>query len=173
MHPDPDLADPFLVGQTYRAVADGQAAEHRDVESAKLLTVASSAIHKGLQIVRFAGVEDREQATALRDLVLWRDAAPADLDEDAFWADELLGCPVVDANGLSVGTLTGVRDGPAHDYLVVTDVRGREVLVPSVGDMVEVLPGRVVLNVPPGLLEEDDAPGGGSGAQTGVQREGL
>lgn len=154
VHPDPDVADPFPVGQSYRAVGEGDAQPGED--SAPMLTVVSSAVHKGLQIVRFDGVDDREQATALRDLVLWRAAAATDLDDDAFWADELIGRAVVDADGDPVGTLTGLRDGPAHDYLVVTDARGREVLVPAVSDLVDVQADRVVLTPLSGLFDLDD-----------------
>lgn len=144
VHPDPDLADAFGPGATYRA-------------GGRSLTVASSRLHGNRRVVRFEGVEDRDAAEALRgaELVVTREAF--DLDEDAFWADELLGRPVVTSEGTPAGTLVGVADGPAHDYLVVRVPDGRELLVPAVDELVEVTAERIVVAALPGLLDDGGA----------------
>jgi 16S rRNA processing protein RimM len=144
VHPDPDLDDEFPVGARYRL-------DDRDV------TVRESWLHKGLRIVRFDGVDDRDAAAGLRDAVLRREASADDLDGEAYWADDLVGRPVVDPDGRPLGTLAGVRDGTAHDYLVVTATDSREVLVPAVGDLVRVEGERVVLQPVPGLLDPEEA----------------
>ncbi len=143
VHPDPDLAEDFPAGRHYRVEgAAGLAA----------LTVADSWVHRGMQVVRFAEVADRDAAAALRDAVLWRAADAEDLDQDAFWTEELVGRPVVDDQGRSLGTLDGVIDGTAHDYLVVG-----EVLVPAVAELVTVEPERIVVHAPPGLFDPEEA----------------
>jgi 16S rRNA processing protein RimM len=143
VHPDPDLAEDFPVGRRYRVTGPPGPAE---------LTVADSWVHRGLQVVRFEEVTDRDGAAALREAVLWRAADPDDLDEDAFWAGELVGLPVVDGDGNPLGTVDALLDGTAHDYLVVG-----EVLVPAVADIVTVEPDRVVVRPPPGLFDPDAA----------------
>jgi 16S rRNA processing protein RimM len=145
VHPDPDLGDEFPPGATYRT-ADGP------------LTVGESMLHRGLRVVRFAGVEDREAAAALRNRILERDAAADDLDADdgsAFWTDQVLGKPVTSPAGAALGTVADLRDGAAHDYLVVAAPDGREVLVPAVAELVEVTPDGVVVQSLPGLFDED------------------
>lgn len=150
VHPDPDLDDAFPVGARYRtSTAAGTPGPE--------LRVAASVLHRGLRVVRFDAAADRSAAEGLRDLVLLRDVEDADLDGDAdaeaHWADELVGRPVVGPGGEQVGAVTGLLDGPAHDYLVVTTPDGREVLVPAVTAFVTVEADRVVLTPIPGLLD--------------------
>lgn len=145
VHPDRDLPEAFAPGSVY-ATARGP------------LTVVESMVHRGMQIVTFAGVADREGAGALRDLVLERDAAPDDLaaeDAEAFWTDQVLGRAVLDADGAPLGEVADLRDGAAHDYLVVRTPGGREVLVPAVAELVEITPDRVVVQTLPGLFDGD------------------
>lgn len=142
VHPDPDLADAFPPGAAYQA-------------GERTLTVASSRLHGNRRVVRFEGVGDRDAAEVLRgaQLVATRDAF--ELDEGAYWTDELLGLPVVTRGGAPAGTLSGVADGPAHDYLVVRAPDGREVLVPAVDALVEVTAERIVVDAVPGLLDAE------------------
>ena len=147
VHPDPDVTDDFAPGAVY-ATAEGP------------LTVRDSMLHRGMRVVTFTGVDDREAAAGLYDRVLERAASAQDLeDEDAetFWTDELLGRPVTDPDGASLGTVADLRDGAAHDYLVVAVPGGGEVWVPAVAELVEVTPDRVVVRPPAGLFDDPDA----------------
>ncbi|MEX0659660.1 MAG: ribosome maturation factor RimM [Egibacteraceae bacterium] len=138
---DPDLGVEFAPRATFRAGAD-------------TLTVATSRLHGNRRVLRFDGVETREAAEALRGRVLTAARDDLDLEPDAFWADELIGLPVVTAAGAQVGTVTGVADGAAHDYLVVADGHGQELLIPAVDQLVDVTPERIVVAPVPGLLGE-------------------
>jgi 16S rRNA processing protein RimM len=151
VHPDADLEEPFPARRTYRVA--GAAGPDAPAQ----LTVADSFVHRGLQVVRFAEVGDREAALALRDAVLWRQAQRDDVDPDTFWADDLVGKPVVDSRGRRLGAVAGVLDGTAHDYLAVTDREGNEVLVPAVAEMVTVERERVVVRPPRGLFDPASA----------------
>lgn len=148
--PDADLGEQFEVGERYvvRGAGPGVPGE---------LVVESTMLHRGMRIVGFVGFTDREGATVLRDAQLWRPADAFDLAADAFWADELLGRAVTDGDGVALGTVTSVRDGAAHDYLVVTEPGGREVLVPAVAELVTIEPDRVVLAAPAGLMDPAEA----------------
>jgi 16S rRNA processing protein RimM len=147
VRPDPDLGDDFPPGRTYRVAAV-------DRPHPATLTVAASQLHSGRRIVRFEGVPDRDAAAALRGLVLSIPKADALIEEGAFWAAELLGREVVDEDGTLLGTVEGVRDGHAHDYLVLARTDGGEVLLPAVDDLLDITADRVVVRVIPGLLEE-------------------
>jgi 16S rRNA processing protein RimM len=110
------------------------------------LEILASRPHQGRWIVTFAGVPDRNAAESMRGAVLR--AAPLD-DPDALWVHDLVGAEVVDVDGVSHGTVESVQENPAADLLVLDDGR----LVP-VNFVVSTQPGRVVVDVPPGLLDE-------------------
>lgn len=143
---DPDVADDFAVGAAYQAAGVG-AGRGR-------LTVATSRVHAGRRIVRFVGVDTREVAETLRDMTLTVPRAEVELDEGAFWVDELLGRDVVDTDGQPLGVLEAALPGAAHDYLVVARPDGGEVLVPAVAELVELGGDRVVVRSLPGLFDE-------------------
>lgn len=112
------------------------------------LVVETSRPHQGKWLVLFAGVTERGQAEALHGLVL--SAPPLDLAEEAdvLWVHELVGSVVATPDGAEHGTVTAVEPNPASDLLVLDDGR----LVPLTF-LVETSPGRLVVDVPEGLLD--------------------
>ena len=112
------------------------------------LEVLTATPHQGRWIVAFRGVEDRSAAETYRGVVL--SAEPmADDDEDTLWVHELIGSEVVDRSGRSYGPVEAVESNPASDLLVLAGDR----LVPLVF-VVSKTPGRVVVDPPPGLLDD-------------------
>jgi 16S rRNA processing protein RimM len=110
------------------------------------LEVLTSTPHQNRWIVAFRGVEDRNAAETYRDTVLT--AEPVEGDDDTLWVHELIGSEVFDLNGRSYGPVEAVEANPASDLLVLSDDR----LVPLVFVTTR-LPGRVVIDPPPGLLD--------------------
>jgi 16S rRNA processing protein RimM len=109
------------------------------------LEVTASRPHQGKHLVTFAGVADRDAAEALRGAVLT--APPLD-DPDTLWVHDLIGAEVVDTGGAVLGTVTAVEANPASDLLVL-DGGGLVPLRFLVGEE----PGRLTVEVPPGLLD--------------------
>jgi 16S rRNA processing protein RimM len=118
----------------------------------RALVVDAAHPHQRRWRVRFAGVEDRAAAEALRGAVL---TAPpiADPDEpEALFVHELIGAEVRTVAGDTQGTVVAVQDNPAADLLVLDS-----------GDLVpltfvdRVADGVVHLNadLPEGLFDED------------------
>jgi ribosomal 30S subunit maturation factor RimM len=96
-------------------------------------------------LVVFEGVESRGRAEELRGRVLR--ATPID-DPDAWWVHELVGSQVVDTSGQRLGTVVSVVASPVSDLLELAD----GALIPlrfALGRS----PGRVVVDVPAGLLD--------------------
>jgi 16S rRNA processing protein RimM len=109
--------------------------------------IVSSRLHQDRWLVHFEGVDSRDAAEALRGAVLT--AAPiAEAPEGEVWVHDVIGSALSDRAGRSLGMVVAVEANPAHD-LLVTDAG---VLVPMVF-VVEQAPGRVVVDVPDGLLE--------------------
>ena len=96
-------------------------------------------------IVQFEGVASREDADAIRGLVLR--AEPME-DPDAVWVHELIGAEVFDTAGASLGRVDAVQANPASDLLVLEDGG----LIPLTF-LVSHDEGRVVVDPPAGLLD--------------------
>ncbi|MGH9128441.1 MAG: ribosome maturation factor RimM [Acidimicrobiales bacterium] len=105
---------------------------------------------RGRWIVQFVEVSDREDAEALRSRSL---LAPPLEDPAALWVHELIGAEVRDIHGNALGMVSAVEANPASDLLVL-DGGG---LVPmcfmTEGPRSTTPIGRVVVDIPSGLLE--------------------
>jgi 16S rRNA processing protein RimM len=114
-------------------------------------------IGNGEVFVKFQGVDDRNQAEALRGagLMIPREArvpAPA----DHYYHFEIIGLPVYSAAGEPLGEIVNIETFPAHDVWVIRHGE-RERLVPAVEAFikeVDVENRRVVIAPIPGLFED-------------------
>jgi 16S rRNA processing protein RimM len=118
-------------------------------------------VAKGVVIARLSGVEDRDQAEALRGLRLHlpRTALPQTEAEEYYHAD-LIGLEAVLGDGTPVGRVRAVHDFGAGDTLELARPGMPPVMVPftrAVVPSVELAAGRLVLDPPPGLLDESEA----------------
>jgi 16S rRNA processing protein RimM len=116
---------------------------------------------KGVVIARLSGVEDRNQAEALRGLRFYlpRSALPQTAAEEYYHAD-LIGLEAVLGDGTPVGRVRAIHDFGAGDTLELTRPGAPALMVPftrAVVPMVELTAGRLVLDPPPGLLDENKA----------------
>lgn len=138
-------------------------------------------MHSGRLLLRFAGVNDRNAAEALRGTMLIAEIDPEDRPEDPeeFYDHQLIGLDVVLLDGTLVGELSEVVHLPYQDLLTVTRPDGTEVLVPFVTRIVPTIDlenQRAVIDPPPGLIDpaeavvvrSDDA----SGAEEASEEEG-
>jgi 16S rRNA processing protein RimM len=80
------------------------------------LVVKASAPHQQRFIVTLEGVATREEAEALRGLVLHAQRIE---DDDVIWIDDLFGAELFDAAGVSHGKVVNVEANPASDILVL------------------------------------------------------
>ena len=81
--------------------------------------VASSRIHKGMVIVRFADVEDVNGAMLLKNKIVYFARSDVHLPKGRHFVADLLGAAVVDEQGAEIGRLTEVLDMPAGQVYVV------------------------------------------------------
>ncbi|HEY5288287.1 MAG TPA: ribosome maturation factor RimM [Solirubrobacteraceae bacterium] len=113
-----------------------------DPLTARILRRAGTDEHP---IVRLEGVEDRRAAEALRGQELTVELAEApQLGEGEWWAQELMGCEVIDGERL-VGTVVGLMELPSCEALEVRlvfaeadkrDGSSDQLLVPMVSDAI-------------------------------------
>ena len=115
---------------------------------------------KGVVIAHLTGVDDRDQAEALRGLRLHlpRAALPQTAAEEYYHAD-LIGLEAVLGDGTPVGRVRAIYDFGAGDTLEVARPDASPVMVPftrAVVPQIELAAGRLVLDPPPGLLDENE-----------------
>lgn len=113
---------------------------------------------KGVVIASLSEVENRNQAEALRGVRLYlpRAALPQTEAEEYYHAD-LIGLEAVLGDGTPVGRVRAIHDFGAGDTLELTRPGASSVMVPftrAVVPVVELTEKRLVLDPPPGLLED-------------------
>ncbi len=120
------------------------------------LRVTAHRPFKGVALLRFAGIEDRDAAETLREasLEIDRGAVPP-AAEGSFYYFELVGCRCYDKTAGDLGQVVRLsEDGGGH---ILWLEEGATVLpVPLVKQFlvnVDVAAGRIDLDLPPGLIE--------------------
>jgi 16S rRNA processing protein RimM len=78
--------------------------------------VRAAAPHQRNFIVRFDGVDTREEAERMRGVVLSAERLD---DESVIWIDQLYDAEVFDITGIRRGVVVGVEANPASDLLVL------------------------------------------------------
>ncbi len=121
----------------------------------------------GRLVGRLDGVADRNAAEALTgvDLFVDRDRLPPPEDDDTFYQADLIGLAVETTDGTPLGTVVALPDYGAGELLEIAPPRGPTLLLPftrAAVPVVDIAGGRVVVDPPAGLLD-DEAPPPGEG----------
>jgi 16S rRNA processing protein RimM len=133
---DPDVR--FVVGTVLAT----------DPPEAGPLRIETVRSHQGRLLVRFAGHQDRTSAESVVGVRLLVEEAPS-TDPDAFYDHELVGLTAVDGAGATIGTVA--------DLLVLDRPDAPAAMIPFVAAIVptvDVAGGRLVVEAPPGLLDD-------------------
>ncbi len=113
-------------------------------------------MHQGYALLKFKGIDDRDQADLLRQLVVMvaiGDAIP--LDEGEHYLYQLLGLTVQTESGEILGTLTEVLETGANDVYIVNSPRYGEVLIPATSETIlstDIAAKMMTVRLPDGLL---------------------
>lgn len=123
------------------------------------LAVTGARIVREQVLLRLAGVDDATAAEKLRGIRLYVPLSQAmTLPPDQYYLHDIIGARAERPDGTLLGTITDVYTGAAQDTLVVREAGGgREVLVPSVKEMIKRIDpaARVVVIAPiPGLFDQ-------------------
>ena len=151
VNPDTDFPDArFRAGEV---VLVGAALTPRRIRDVRF--------HQGRPILGLEGVDTMNDAEALAGAELKVPAASAEsLPEGTYFHYDLMGCAVVTIRGEGIGPVTAVEGTMEMSRLVVAGPRG-EVLIPLVANIcvsIEPKAGRIVVDLPDGLLELNDTP---------------
>jgi 16S rRNA processing protein RimM len=102
---------------------------------------------------RIAGVNNREQAEALRGTSLYvaRDRLPA-LPEDEFYHADLIGLAAFDTGGAALGTVTAIHNHGAGDIVEISPTGHKSALLlpftKAIVPNVDLAVGRLIVDLP-------------------------
>ncbi len=130
--------------------------------------IAVRGLAKGVVIASVKGIADRNAAEVLKGTELYIDRArlPAPEDEDTFYHADLIGLAVENRAGTPLGTVVAVFDHGAGDVIDIRGGDGKLVTVPftkAVVPVVDVPGGKIVVEMPEGLIDDGRKPVGDEG----------
>jgi 16S rRNA processing protein RimM len=121
----------------------------------KTVTVREYRVMNGNPVVFFDDVDDRTAAEGLVRAILWIDQDTSEVEENAWFDQQLVGLDVV-RDDVVVGRVARIEHFPAQD-LLIGKAGDREIMGPFVEAIVptvDVAGGRVVVTPPAGLFED-------------------
>lgn len=106
----------------------------RLVKDVRNLDVEKVVVHDRWLSMKLAGVDDRDTAALLSggEVIVPRSEL-AELSDNEYYIDDLVGCRVVTETGEEAGVLSEVWPQGHHDLWVVDD-DGKEILIPAVSE---------------------------------------
>lgn len=104
----------------------------------KPIKILQSRVQKNVVIFKIDGVETVEQAVLLRNQVLYLNRSDANLPEDEFFVQDIIGCTVVDVDtGKTYGTIYNVESaGGANDVYCIEDQQKNKFYIPVIPQVV-------------------------------------
>jgi len=121
------------------------------------VTVEAASIHRNLWVLKLSGIEDRNAAEDLRSCLV---KIPIDerveLPEGRYYFDQILGLQVYETVGSLLGRVVDILQPGGNDVYVVEGETGKRLLLPAVKEVVkeiDLLQGRMLVDLPPGLKE--------------------
>jgi 16S rRNA processing protein RimM len=121
-----------------------------------IVKVASHRKHKNFDLLTFEGY------ALLRDVEVFRDAILkvsekylADLEDNAFYFHEIIGCTVESTDGDAIGTVTEIIQTGANDVWAVQPTKGKTHYIPYIEDVVKTIDidnKKIIIEVLDGLL---------------------
>jgi 16S rRNA processing protein RimM len=119
----------------------------------RAVTIAAVRRQKNRPLLRIAGVDDANAATALVGARLSIARADAPLGAGEYFDADLIGCRLIDEAGEARGNVVDVTHYPHQDVLVVGAQRALVPMVRAFIARVDVDAKEIHVTVPPGLLD--------------------
>ncbi|MCH5193977.1 MAG: 16S rRNA processing protein RimM [Oscillospiraceae bacterium] len=125
----------------------------------KKLEIVRSRVQKNIVIMKIKDIDTVEQAQNVRNKILYMDREDVELEEGAYFVQDLIGLSVIDADsGADYGKLCQVSPTGANDVYHIKDADGRIRLIPAIPDVVletNITDGIMKIHVLEGLFDED------------------
>lgn len=118
--------------------------------------------HKNVVVIKLEGIDTIEQAQPLIGKMLYMNRDDAELDEDTYFIQDLIGLTVKDADtGAVYGKLTDVYQNGASDVYSIKKRDGTELMFPCIDEVVlsvDIDGGEMIIRPLPGLFDDAGEP---------------
>jgi len=122
--------------------------------------IQSARQHKGLVIVKFEGINDRNAAeTLINGVIIIPEAKSLPLEADEYYVRDLVGLAVELENGEKIGIVSRIINTNANDVYVIEETEsddGGSFMIPAIKDVVQMVDmsnGRIVIRLMDGLRD--------------------
>ena len=100
--------------------------------------IERSRVHKNQALLKIKGIDTPEEGVKLRGRVLYMDRDDVELDEGAYFQQDIIGLIVRDsATGEEYGTVSDVLETGANDVYEITDKEGGKKYIPAIPDVID------------------------------------
>lgn len=107
-------------------------------KGAKKIKIKSARVHKNMLIMKIDGVDTIDDAEKLRNKVLYINRDDVELEDGAYFIQDLIGLDVIDdQNGDKIGTLIEVSETGANDVYHIKTSDDKVYLIPVIPDVVK------------------------------------
>ena len=101
------------------------------------IEITSSRVHKNMLIMKIKGIDTIEEADRLRNKVLYMNRNDVELEEGAYFIQDLIGLDVIDEEtGERLGRLDDVSETGANDVYHVKTDDGKVFLIPAIPQVI-------------------------------------
>ena len=101
------------------------------------IEITSSRVHKNMLIMKIKGIDTIEEADRLRNKVLYMNRDDVELEEGAYFIQDLIGLDVIDEEtGEWLGRLDDVSETGANDVYHVKTDDGKVFLIPAIPQVI-------------------------------------
>ena len=107
-------------------------------KGAKKIEITAARVHKNMLIMKIRGVDSIDDADQLRDKILYMNRDDVELEEGAYFIQDLIGLDVRDDDtGEHIGTLDDVSETGANDVYHIKTDDGKVYLIPVIPEVVK------------------------------------
>ena len=100
--------------------------------------IERSRVHKNQALLKIKGVDSPEEGVKLRGRVLYMDRDDVELEEGAYFQQDLIGLEVIDSKTDEVyGKITDVLETGANDVYEITDSENNKKYIPAIPDVID------------------------------------
>lgn len=130
----------------------------KDAKKPIMVKIASYRQHKNFELLTFEGYPNINDVEEFKDSYLRiAEHDLTELEEDAYYHHEILGCTVFTEEGRELGKITEILETGANDVWEITPAAGKKHYIPYIEDVVkeiDVEEKKVIIEVMEGLLSE-------------------
>ncbi len=125
----------------------------------RIFPVEDSSVHGKYWLIKFRGVNSRDEAEALRSsMVRIPKQERVALPEGAYYYDQLEGLHVYDSAGSLLGVVVEVIPGGGHDQILITRAgeKDKKNMIPAVKDFIrriDITERIMIVELPEGMLD--------------------